>query len=69
LEIFIKFRSYFIGERPDSPISELEIDSNINKPKWEIRLPELLNSMVGPDRQVNIHQKTNFLFDHFFLET
>ena len=28
------------------------MDSNSNKPKWEIRLPQLLNSTVGPDRQV-----------------
>jgi len=33
------------GERPESP-------NPANKSKWEIRLPELLNSTVGPDRQV-----------------
>ena len=38
----------------ESPISEIEPESNRNKSKWEIRLPELLNSMVGPDRQVRI---------------
>jgi len=49
----IKFLFSLLDGRPDSPISEPEINSNSNKSKWEIRLPELLNSMVGPDRQVN----------------
>lgn len=40
--------------RLESPISEIEPESNRNKSKWEIRLPELLNSMVGPDRQVRM---------------
>jgi hypothetical protein len=60
-----------IDGRPDSPISEPEITTNSNKSKWEIRLPELLNSTVGPDRQVNqytyiIHL---FSFNNSFLET
>jgi len=42
-----------------------ETDSNINKSKWEIRLPELLNTMVGPDRQVNTKKKI-IMIDKFY---
>jgi hypothetical protein len=50
----MNFSFIFIGEIPSSPIHEPELDLNPNKSKWSIRLPELLNSTVGPDRQVNI---------------
>jgi hypothetical protein len=63
IETFIEFLIYFIVERPDSPISESQIDTNTNKSKWEIRLPELLNSMVGPDRQVNKKKTMIHKFD------
>jgi hypothetical protein len=41
-----------LKERPKSPINQPQLDPYINKSKWEIRLPELLNGTVGPDRQV-----------------
>ena len=40
-------------QRPPSPIYQFEIDPNTSKSKWQIRPAQLLNSMVGPDRQVN----------------
>jgi hypothetical protein len=42
-----------IKERPRSPIIQSQINTNMSKSKWEIRPPELLSCMVGPDRQVN----------------
>lgn len=33
------------------------INPSVIKPKWEIRLPQLLNSTVGPDRQVKFNVK------------
>jgi hypothetical protein len=40
-------------------MDQSEFDLNTSKSKWEIRLPELLNGTVGPDRQVieNTKQK------------
>ncbi|UJR38119.1 hypothetical protein I4U23_030798 [Adineta vaga] len=38
-------------ETPRSPIILPQAERNVIKPKWEIRLPQLLNSTVGPDRQ------------------
>jgi hypothetical protein len=45
-------------ESPRSPLFYAQFDSNSTKPKWEIRLPQLLNSTVGPDRQVILLIKT-----------
>ncbi|CAF3454505.1 unnamed protein product [Rotaria sp. Silwood1] len=38
-------------ENPRSPTFQAQSDSNATKSKWAIRLPELLNTTVGPDRQ------------------
>ncbi|CAF1087379.1 unnamed protein product [Adineta steineri] len=38
-------------ESPRSPIIPSQANINSLKSKWEIRLPELLNTTVGPDRQ------------------
>ncbi len=46
-----------IKERPRSPIIQSQINTNMSKSKWEIRPPELLSCMVGPDRQVNQEKK------------
>ena len=43
-----------VEEPSRSPTFHSQFDSNSNKPKWEIRLPQLLNSTVGPDRQVTL---------------
>jgi hypothetical protein len=45
----------YLGEQLRSPTFEPKHDSNSTKPKWEIRLPQLLNTTVGPDRQVISH--------------
>lgn len=46
-------------ENPRSPIFQRSSDSTSSKPKWDVRLPQLLNSTVGPDRSV-ILMKTTF---------
>ncbi|CAF3295916.1 unnamed protein product [Rotaria socialis] len=40
-----------LKENPRSPILLPQSDSNPGKSKWAIRLPDLLNTTVGPDRQ------------------
>ncbi|CAF4400855.1 unnamed protein product, partial [Adineta steineri] len=55
----------FIQERSLSPTYQLPIDSNAAKSKWAIRLPELLSSTVGPDRQkrnITRRHTTNIVF-------
>ncbi|CAF2640836.1 unnamed protein product [Rotaria sp. Silwood2] len=37
-------------ENPRSPTLQPQSDSNATRSKWAVRLPELLNSTVGPDR-------------------
>lgn len=44
--------------RTDDRILESS-EPNKTKSKWEIRLPELLSSMVGPDRQVRMKNSQN----------
>ncbi|UJR08169.1 hypothetical protein I4U23_012442 [Adineta vaga] len=36
---------------PPPPIYQHEVESNISNSRWQIRLPDLLNRTVGPDRQ------------------
>jgi hypothetical protein len=43
------------------------LDSNSTKPKWEIRLPQLLNTTVGPDRPVILSIKNLSVYIYFFL--
>lgn len=52
---FFQFRFFigcFLEEKAASPPLSPQPKSNPLKPKWEIRLPQLLNGTVGPDRQV-----------------
>lgn len=54
-------RCIALVEIPRSPILQLQSSVNVAKSKWEIRLPQLLNSTVGPDRQVSADGKKPFV--------
>ena len=53
---------FLLDQRSESPVVEVESETNKLKTKWEIRLPELLDSMVGPDRQVKMRTILVLLF-------
>ncbi len=64
--IILIHRLIKLGELLRSPTFQPQHDSNSTKPKWEIRLPQLLNTTVGPDRQV-ISLNQNILSCFFSL--
>lgn len=59
--LFFIYHLTFIEESPRSPTFHAQYDPNSSKPKWEIRLPQLLNTTVGPDRQV-IHTFSIYIY-------
>ena len=57
-----------IKERPQLPIIQSQINTNTSKSKWEIRPPELLSCMVGPDRQVKLEKKNLYFIIYLFVK-
>ncbi len=65
--IILIHRLIKLGEQLRSPTFQPQHDSNSTKPKWEIRLPQLLNTTVGPDRQViSLNQNILLFFSSLF---
>ncbi|CAF1238593.1 unnamed protein product [Rotaria sp. Silwood1] len=58
--------------RSYAPMYQSQVVSNTSKSKWEIRLPQLLNGTVGPDRQKRDFTRrhtTNIVFQASNLNT